>query len=95
MSLLGYPSVFRFLYDSFLSRLFRNILIKSTVQLSLIGTVQKKSVLNKSKYFLKKQNFKNWLSITIFGHFAKYIVRQNGYKMVDFGNEVLINQLDG
>ena len=27
-------------------------------------------------------------------HFTKAILRQNGYKMVDFGNEVLINQLD-
>ena len=35
-----------------------------------------------------------WRSIAIFGHFAKVIVRQNGYKMVDFGNEVLIKQLD-
>ena len=41
----------------------------------------------------KKQNLKKWRSITIFGHF-KAIVRQNGYKTVDFGNEVLINQLD-
>ena len=39
-----------------------------------------------------KQNFKKWPSSAIFGHFAKAIVRQNGYKMVDFGNEVLINQ---
>ena len=35
-----------------------------------------------------------WRSIAVFGHFAKAIVRQNGYKMVDFGNEILINQLD-
>ena len=35
-----------------------------------------------------------WGRIAIFGHFAKAIVRQNGYKMVDFANEVLINQLD-
>ena len=45
----------------------------------------------------KKQNFRKWRSIANFGHFAKAIVRQNGYKMVtkmvDFGNEVLINQL--
>ena len=27
-------------------------------------------------------------------HFAKATVRQNGHKMVDLGNEVLINQLD-
>ena len=33
-------------------------------------------------------------SIAVFGHFAKAIVRQSPYKMVDFGNEVLINQLD-
>ena len=26
--------------------------------------------------------------------FKKAVVRQNGYKMVDFGNEVLINQID-
>ena len=78
MSLLGYPSVFLNQQYSYLS----------------LEQYKKKSVLNKSKNFLKKQNFKKWLSITIFGHFAKYIVRQNGYKMVDFGNEVLINQLD-
>ena len=33
-------------------------------------------------------------SLAIFGHFTKTIVRQNGYKMIDFGIEVLINQLD-
>ena len=33
--------------------------------------------------FFKTQNFKKWLSFTIFGHFAMAIVRQNGYKMVD------------
>ena len=43
---------------------------------------------------VEKQNFKKWRSIAIFGHFAKAIVRQNSYKMVDFGNEVLINRLD-
>ena len=43
---------------------------------------------------VKKQNFKKWRSIAIFGHFAKAIIRQNGYKIVDFGNEVLSNQLD-
>ena len=32
--------------------------------------------------------------MAIFGHFAKAIVSQNGYKTVDYGNEVLINQLD-
>ena len=42
----------------------------------------------------KRQNFKKWRSIAILEHFAKAIVRQNGYKMVDFGNEVLINELD-
>ena len=42
----------------------------------------------------KNQNFTKWLSISIFGHFANAIVRRNGYKMVDFGNEVLIKQLD-
>ena len=42
----------------------------------------------------KNQNFRKWLSISIFGHFAKAIVRRNGYKMVDFGDEVLIKQLD-
>jgi len=41
-----------------------------------------------------KKHFKKWRSIAIFGHFAKAIVRQNGYKMVDFGNEVLVNQVD-
>ena len=44
--------------------------------------------------FLKKQNFKSWRSIAIFGHFAKAIVRQIGYKMGDFRKEVLINQLE-
>ena len=44
--------------------------------------------------FLKKQNFEERRSIAIFGNFAKAIVRQNGYKMVDFRNKVLINQLD-
>ena len=39
-----------------------------------------------------KQNFKKWRSIAIFGHFAKAIVKQNGYKMVDFENEVPIQQ---
>ena len=34
-----------------------------------------------------------WRSIAVFGHFAKAIVRQNGYKMVDFGNEALMKQL--
>ena len=43
--------------------------------------------------FLKKQNFKKCRSIAIFRHFAKGIVGQIGYKMVDFGNEVLINEL--
>ena len=43
--------------------------------------------------FLKKQNFEERRSIAIFGNFAKAIVRQNGYKMVDFRNKVLINQL--
>ena len=33
-------------------------------------------------------------SIAISGHFAKAIVWQNGYKKIDFGNEVLINQQD-
>ena len=42
----------------------------------------------------KKQNFKKWLGIAIFGHFAKAMVRLNGYKNVGFGNEVLNNQLD-
>ena len=49
----------------------------STIQLSLIWTVQKKkSVFNKSKYF-SKQNFKKWQSVSIFGHFAKATERQN------------------
>ena len=43
--------------------------------------MQKNSALNKSKCF-KKQNFKKWRNIAIFGHFAKAIVRQNGYKTV-------------
>ena len=30
---------------------------------------------------------KKWRSIAIFGHFANATVRQNGYIMVDFGNE--------
>ena len=42
----------------------------------------------------KKQNFKKWTSIAIFGRFAEAIARQNGYKSMDCGNEVLINQLD-
>ena len=42
----------------------------------------------------KNQNFTKWLSIAIFGHFSKAIVRCNGYKMVDFGNEFLIKTLD-
>ena len=41
----------------------------------------------------KNQNFKV-AKYCHFGHLTKAIVRQNGYKMVDFGNEVLINQLD-
>ena len=32
--------------------------------------------------------------IFIFGHFAKAIVKQNGFKMVDLSNEVLVNQHD-
>ena len=35
-----------------------------------------------------------WRSITIFGHLAKAIKRQNADKMVDFGNEAHINKLD-
>ena len=44
--------------------------------------------------FLRNKNFKKWPSIAIFEHFAKATVRQNGGKMVDFGNEVLNNKLD-
>ena len=44
--------------------------------------------------FLKNKNFKKELNIAIFGHFAKAIVKQNAYKMIDFGNEVLVNQID-
>ena len=42
----------------------------------------------------KKQNFKKWPSIAIFGRFAESIARPNGYKMMDCGKEVLINHLD-
>ena len=55
--------------------------------------MQKESVLNKSKCFWKT-SFKKWRGIAIFVHFAKAVVRQNGYKIVDFGSEVLINQQD-
>ena len=34
-----------------------------------------------------EQNFEKWLSIAIFGHLAKAIARQNGYKMVDLGTK--------
>ena len=40
---------------------------------------------------LKIKFIKKWRSIAIFGHFAKAIVRKNGYKMVAF-LEVVINQ---
>ena len=42
--------------------------------------------------FKNKNNM--WRSIAIFGYFAKAIVRQTSNKMVDFVNDVLINQLD-
>ena len=62
----------------------KNLLFSiSTIQLSLILTVKKIG-----------QNCKKWLSIAIFGHSATSIVKQNGYKKGDFGNEVPINQLD-
>ena len=35
----------------------------------------------------EKQKFKKWRSIAIFGHFAKAIVGQNGYKMVDYNDQ--------
>ena len=63
-----------------------------TTILDLNSAKKKKSVLNKSKYLKKK--IQKGRNIAIFGHFAKAIVRQNGYKIVDFGNIVLINQLD-
>ena len=47
-----------------------------------------------NRNIFKNQNFTKWLSVSIFEHFAKAIVRCNGYKKVDFGNEVLIKQLD-
>ena len=53
---------------------------------------ESQSLINQNIF--KKQNFKKWLSIAIFGRFAESIARQNGYKMMDCGNEVLINHLD-
>ena len=64
---------------------------------SLRSNIRKASKISYSLYPLYSylwQCKRNQRSVAIFGHFAKVIVRQYGYKMVDFGNEVLMNQLD-
>ena len=64
-----------------------------TAIFDLNSAKKEKSVLNPNVK-KKKEKFKKWRGVTIYGHFAKAIVRQNGYKIVDFGNEVLNNRLD-
>ena len=68
--------------------------IHYTAIFDLSSAKKEKSVLNPPVKKKKKEKFKKWRRVTIFGHFAKAIVRRNGYKIVDFGNEVLINRLD-